>query len=161
MQPAVRAHFRRSLVLTFAAPAGQLAPLLPAYLTADTFDAAADGVPRAFLAVAMVQTECLRPAFLPAALGRDFFLAGYRLFARYRDVRGRRLRGLHVLRSATDSRLMHALGARLTTYGYRRCDVYDAARHAEPSIARARRAWGTRACCGGGRGSRPRCTWGS
>ena len=45
-----------------------------------------------FLAIAMVQTEALRPAFLPACFGRDFFLIGYRIFARYRTRAGRTLR---------------------------------------------------------------------
>lgn len=123
MQPAVRAHFRRSLVLAYAAPARLLAPLLPAYLTLDTYDGASDGKLRGFVAVAMVQTERLRPAFLPAWLGRGFFFVGYRVFVRYVDLRGRRLRGLYILRSATDSRLMTALGARLSTYAYRHVDA--------------------------------------
>jgi hypothetical protein len=70
----------------------------------------------AFLAIAMVQTERLHPAFLPEALGREFFLAGYRVFVR----RGGQ-RGLQILRSDTDRRLMVRLGNLLTQYHYRLC----------------------------------------
>jgi hypothetical protein len=71
----------------------------------------------------MVQTEALRPAFLPAWFGRDFFLAGYRIFARYKTRAGRTLRGLRILRSDTDNRLMAFFGNRLTHYNYRVAEV--------------------------------------
>src|SRR5437667_9636522 len=84
----VAAFFRHSLVLTYALPAAALAPFLPPGLSLDTHR----GI--GFLAIAMVQTEDLRPSFLPKAFGQDFFLSGYRIFARFRTKAGRRLRGL-------------------------------------------------------------------
>ncbi len=109
----VRATFERSVVLTFAFPHAQVAALLPPYLTPDTRD---DGW--AFAAVALVQTRALRPAGLPAVLGHDFMLAGYRLFARYTTGAGKRLRGLYILKSQTDKRRMTLLGNLFTHYGY-------------------------------------------
>jgi hypothetical protein len=106
----VVAHFRRSLVLTFACPPAVAAPMLAPGLTLDTWQG------HAFLAIAMVQTERLRPSFLPAALGRDFFLAGYRVFVRHGSQRG-----LQILRSDTDRRSMVRLGNMLTHYHYRLC----------------------------------------
>jgi len=73
----------------------------------------------AFLAIALVATEGLRPAFLPAFCGADCFLAGYRIFARY----GESLRGLRILRSYADRRLMILGGNLLTHYDYHRCEV--------------------------------------
>jgi len=72
-----------------------------------------------FVAVAMVDTQNLRPTFCPAAMGQDFFLTGYRIFARYRTAAGRTLRGLRILRSDTNRELMVRWGNRLTHYNYR------------------------------------------
>lgn len=71
------------------------------------------------MAIAMVQTEDLRPAFMPPWTGQNFFLAGYRIFARYRTTKGRALRGLRILRSDANRRLMVLAGNRLTHYQYR------------------------------------------
>jgi len=109
----VTAFFRRSLVLTYAFPADLLQPLLPPGLLLDSYR------DFGFLAIAMVQTERLRPSFLPAALGRDFFLTGYRIFTRLAGAAS--LRGLRILRSDTDSRWMAAAGNLLTHYHYRLC----------------------------------------
>src|SRR5438045_3942449 len=104
----VRAHFRHSLVLTYAFPAAILEALLPPGLVLDTYREFG------FLAIAMVQTQALRPSFCPALLGRDFFLSGYRIFCRYRTRAGRTLRGLRILRSDTDRRVMALFGNVLT-----------------------------------------------
>jgi hypothetical protein len=114
---AVKAWFRHSLVLTYALPAELLSPLLPPGLTLDTFEGFG------FLAVAMVQTRQLRPAFLPRAMGQDFFLAGYRIFTRFRTADGRLLRGLRILRSDTNRRRMVWGGNLLTHYQYRPAKV--------------------------------------
>ena len=113
----VKARFRRCLVLGFAFPKDLLEPLLPPGLSLDTYEG------NGFVAIALVQTEELRPFFVPRFLGRDFFLSGYRIFARYRTPGGRTLRGLRILRSDTDSRTMAFFGNLLTHYKYRHCDV--------------------------------------
>lgn len=110
---AVEAYFRWSLVLTYALPARVLQPLLPRGLTLDTYDQ------WGFLAIALVQTEDLRPKGLPRALGRDFFLSGYRVFTRFVRPGNQSLRGLRILRSDTDRRAMVRLGNLFTHYGYR------------------------------------------
>ncbi|MBI4661228.1 MAG: DUF2071 domain-containing protein [Verrucomicrobia bacterium] len=107
------AHFRHSLVLTYALPRACLEPLLPPGLI---LDARGDF---GFLAIAMVQTKSLRPSFCPRFLGQDFFLTGYRIFARYRTLNGRTLRGLRILRSDTDRKAMAHFGNLLTHYNYR------------------------------------------
>jgi SAM-dependent methyltransferase len=128
----VRAHFDHCLVLCYAFPAELLAPLLPPGLTLDTYDG------YGFVAVAMVQTRGLRPAFLPRRLGQDFFLTGYRVFVKFRTPGGpggRTLRGLHILRSNADRALMVAGGNLLTHYNYRRCGATLAASSRDLSIA--------------------------
>jgi hypothetical protein len=110
----IRAHLHASLVLAYAVPAQALRPLLPPGLMLDTFG------DFGFLAVALVETRNLRPAFLPASLGTSFFLSGYRIFARYKTNAGRTLRGLRILRSDTDRRSMQIFGNLLTHYGYER-----------------------------------------
>lgn len=109
----IQAHFRHSLVLTYALPREILEPLLPPGLTVDAHG------DFGFVAIALVQTEGLRPAPLPAFLGQRFFLTGYRIFARYTTPAGRRLRGLRILRSDTDRPLMAFFGNLLTHYNYR------------------------------------------
>jgi hypothetical protein len=109
---AVSAFFRRSLVLAYACPPESLESLVPPGLALDIWQG------HAFAAVAMVQAESLRPAFLPAASGRDFFLFGYRIFVRHGTCRG-----LHILRSLTDRRSMVRFGNLFTHYHYGFCRV--------------------------------------
>ena len=113
----VDAHFRDCVTLTYALPAEVLRPLLPPGLELETVDGCG------FVAVALVQTEALRPSVLPAAAGQHFFLAGYRVFTRFRTSNGRSLRGLRILRSDTDRALMVAAGNLLTHYNYHRCSA--------------------------------------
>jgi hypothetical protein len=87
---AVEAFFESSMVLSFAIPKEELQSLIPECLELDTFQDK-----WAFIAVAMVQTKGLRPKGFPAILGDDFFLTGYRIFVRYTNNAGKRLRGLY------------------------------------------------------------------
>jgi hypothetical protein len=111
----IAAHFRHSLVLTYAFPRDLLEPLLPPGLRLDTYGE------YGLVAVATVQTERLRPSFLPCAVGLDFFLIGYRIFVRVERTPS--LRGLYILRSAADRRAIVVLGNLLTHYRYRLADV--------------------------------------
>ena len=115
---AVEAHFESSIVLTFAAPKAALQHLIPECLELDTFNDE-----WAFIAVAMVQTKSLRPKGFPKILGSDFFLIGYRVFVRYTNHEGKRVRGLYILRSETDRRKMEFLGNTFTHYNYTTTDI--------------------------------------
>jgi hypothetical protein len=107
-------HFDHAMVLTWALPARRLMPLVPPGLDLDTYDEH-----WGFVVIAIAQTRYLRPAFLPAWAGRDYALAGYRIFVKHRDRAGRTRRGLHILRSDTDKRSMKLGGNLLTHYRYR------------------------------------------
>ena len=111
----IAAHFRHSLVLAYAFPRETLEPLLPPALELDTHGDCG------LAAAAFVQTERLRPAFMPEVLGLDFFLAGYRIFVRVAMQPS--LRGLYILRSDTDRRSMVFFGNALTQYRYRLADA--------------------------------------
>lgn len=113
----IDAHFDDCLTLTYAVPADVLRPLVPPGLQLETLRG------YGFIAVALVQTESLRPAWLPRVFGRNFFLAGYRVFVRMQAPDGRILRGLHILRSDANSALMVSAGNLLTHYNYRRCEA--------------------------------------
>lgn len=115
---AVEAYFESSLVFTYASPKEELQRFIPECLELDTFKDR-----WAFLAVAMVQTKNLRPKGFPAFFGNDFFLIGYRVFVRFTDQRGRRLRGLYILKSETDKLKMEMLGNIFTHYKYSTTDV--------------------------------------
>ena len=110
---AVEAYFKSSTVLTFAVPKEQLQNLIPECLELDTFNDK-----WAFVAVAMVQVTGLRPKGFPKFLGNDFFLIGYRIFVRYTNTVGKRLRGLYILKSETDQKKMEYLGNIFTHYNY-------------------------------------------
>lgn len=112
---AIAAHLRTCLTLTYALPPAPLRPLLPPGLALETFDGFG------LMAVAVVQTEALRPASWPAALGQTFFLAGYRVFTTFRRSSGPPLRGLRILRSDANRARMVAGGNLLTHYHYHRC----------------------------------------
>ena len=112
---AVSAHFRHSLVLAYALPASALEPLLPPTLEPDRHG------DLGFAAAAFVQTERMRPSSFPRAVGLDFFLGGYRIFVRVADRPS--LRGLYILRSDTDRRLLTFLGNLFTSYRYRTVDA--------------------------------------
>jgi Uncharacterized conserved protein (COG2071) len=122
----VVAHFRHSLVLAYAFPQEALRPLLPSGLVLDALD------DLGFAAVALVQTERLRPSFVPARVGQSFFLSGYRLFVRRAGQPS--LRGLYILRSDTDRRSMVVIGNLLTRYQYRLAQVSLAERPDELEI---------------------------
>ncbi len=115
----VVAHLRECLVLTYALPAETLAPLMPPGLVVDELRG------NGFVAIAMVQTEGLRPVPAPAWLGQNFLLCGYRVFARTQTGNGERtMRGLRILRSLTDRRTMAFFGNLLTHYNYHTADVH-------------------------------------
>lgn len=115
---AVEAYFKSSTVLTFAVPKEQLQNLIPECLELDTFNDK-----WAFVAVAMVQTTGLRPKGFPKFFGNDFFLIGYRIFVRYTNRAGKRLRGLYILKSETDKKKMEYLGNIFTHYNYTTTDI--------------------------------------
>lgn len=115
---AVEAFFESSLVLTFAFPKEQLQHLIPECLELDTFQDK-----WAFIAVAMVQTKDLRPKGTPKLIGNDFFLIGYRVFVRYANNKGKRLRGLYILKSETDKKKMAFMGNIFTHYNYTTTDI--------------------------------------
>lgn len=115
---AVEAFFESSLVLTFAVPKEELQNLIPECLELDVFQDK-----WAFVAVAMVQTKDLRPKGLPKLMGNDFFLIGYRVFVRYTNAAGKRLRGLYILKSETDKKKMQIMGNIFTHYNYTTTDI--------------------------------------
>ena len=115
---AVEAFFESSIVLSFAFPKEKLQHLIPECLELDTYE---DQF--AFIAVAMVQTNALRPKGFPKFLGNDFFLLGYRVFVRYRNSKGKNLRGLYILMSETNKRAMEFFGNIFTHYNYETIDI--------------------------------------
>lgn len=114
----VEAFFVSSTVLTFAAPKAAVQRLIPECLELDVFDDK-----WAFIAVAMVQTKGLRPKGFPRLLGNDFFLIGYRVFVRFTNRQGKRLRGLYILKSETDKKKMEFFGNIFTHYNYTTTDI--------------------------------------
>ncbi len=119
---AVEAFFEHSIVLAFAVPKEELAAMIPPCLELDTFDDK-----WAFIAAAMVKTRGLRPKGLTAFLGSDFFLVGYRIFVRYTNTEGKRIRGIYIIRSETNSKMLEFSGNIFTHYSYTTTDIKELA----------------------------------
>lgn len=115
---AVEAFFESSTVLTFAVEKQEISNLIPECLELDTFNDK-----WAFIAIAMVQTRDLRPKGFPKFMGNDFFLIGYRVFVRYTNTKGKRLRGLYILKSQTNKKKMEIMGNTFTHYNYTTTDI--------------------------------------
>ena len=115
---AVETFFNTSLVLTYAVAKEELQHLIPECLELDTFNDQ-----WAFVAVAMVDTKNLRPKGFPAFTGNDFILTGYRIFVRYTNYAGKRLRGLYILQSETNKKKMSFFGNIFTHYKYGTTDI--------------------------------------
>lgn len=115
---AVQAYFDSSLVLTFAVAKEELQAFIPECLSLDTFQDK-----WAFIAIAMVQTRGLRPKGFPEFMGNDFFLIGYRIFVRYTNNAGKRLRGLYIIKSETNKKKMEFFGNIFTHYNYTTTDI--------------------------------------
>lgn len=115
---AVETFFESSLVLTYAVPKEHLQSLIPPCLELDTFEDT-----WGFVAVALVQTKDLRPKGAPKFMGNDFFLAGFRIFVKFHNNRGKRLRGLYILKSETNKRKMSFFGNIFTHYNYSTTDI--------------------------------------
>jgi len=114
----VETYFKSSIVLTYAIPKEELQHLIPECLTLDTFEDK-----YAFIAIALVDTKNLRPKGFPTFLGNDFFLIGCRIFVRYTNNDGRKLRGLYILKSETNKNKMSVLGNIFTHYKYTTTDI--------------------------------------
>ena len=114
----VEAFFESSLVLTFAVPKQELQKLIPECLELDVFN---DKF--AFIAVAIVQTTGLRPKGFLKFLGGNFILIGYRVFVRYVNITGKKLRGLYILKSQTNKKKMEIFGNIFTHYNYTTTDI--------------------------------------
>lgn len=117
---AIDAFFDSSLIITFAVPKEELEQTIPECLQLDTFQDK-----WAFIAVAMVQTSHLRPKGFPKCMGNEFFLIGYRIFVRYVNESGKRLRGLYILKSETNKKKMEYLGNIFTHYKYSTTDIHQ------------------------------------
>jgi len=115
---AVEAFFESSLVITYAVPKDELEGLIPESLSLDLFKDK-----WAFVAIALVETKNLRPKSFPPIFGNDFLLVGYRIFVRYTNSKGKRLRGLYILKSQSDKMKMVRRGNLFTHYHYQRIDL--------------------------------------
>lgn len=112
------------LLITYALPGATLSKFLPAGLRLDEWSGLG------FVAAAFVQTRGLRPVLFPKFANRSYFFAGYRVFCRFVTRDGKELRGLKIIRSDTDKKLMVKIGNLLAHYNYHLAEV-DVQRNAE------------------------------
>ena len=115
---AVETTFEASIVLTYAVAKEELEKLIPACLQLDTFDNQ-----WGFVALALVSSKKLRPKGFPEFMGDDFILAGYRIFVRYTNPKGKIFRGLYILKSETNKPKMSFFGNIFTHYNYTTTDI--------------------------------------
>ncbi|WCL48866.1 DUF2071 domain-containing protein [Leptospira sp. GIMC2001] len=116
----IAADFDHSIVLTFAIPLEELEPFVPKPLTIDSYQNK-----YGFLAIAMVKTRNLRYKGLPRFMGNDFYLIGYRIFVKYKNLEAKNRRGLYILKSETNRKKMEFLGNIFTHYNYSTRDIQE------------------------------------
>ncbi len=109
---AVKAWFECFVVLVYAVDKEKAAAMLPPPLMHEVHNG------KALMAAAFVDTRKLRPAFLPGWLGANFNLAGYRHMVSYKRNNGKVIRGLKIIRSATNKKYMQRGGDTLTEYRF-------------------------------------------
>ncbi|HMQ78013.1 MAG TPA: DUF2071 domain-containing protein [Ignavibacteria bacterium] len=114
----VETFFENSLVLTYAVPMAELEKFIPECLELDVFKDK-----WAFLAVALVKTKKLRPKGFPEFTGNDFILIGYRVFVTFTNSKGKKMRGLYILKSQTNKKKMEFWGNIFTHYNYTTTDI--------------------------------------
>lgn len=115
---AVETTFETSVVLTFAVAKNELLPLIPSCLQLDTFNDQ-----YGFVALALVSSKNLRPKGFPEFMGSDFILAGFRVFVKYKNLKGKIFRGLYILKSETNRSQMSFFGNLFTHYNYATTDI--------------------------------------
>ena len=108
----VQTSFRECHLVNFAIDPAALARVLPAPLVPDVY---AD---RAWLSVVIAQMSAMRPVGVPEALGITYNQVVYRAVVRHGNARG-----VHFLRSDTDSRLMSALGNAMSFFAFHHADI--------------------------------------
>jgi hypothetical protein len=114
----VSAYFKHSIVLTYSLPKELLIDHIPEPFILDTFQ---DKF--AFVAVAIVETQNLRPSIMPSYFGNNFILIGIRIFVKYININQKKLRGLFILKSQTNKKIMEYLGNCFTKYKYDTIDI--------------------------------------
>jgi hypothetical protein len=115
---AVETFFESSVVLTFSVPKETLQALIPPCLELDVLHDK-----WGFVAAALVTTKKLRPKGFPEFMGNDFILIGFRIFVRYKNIAGKRLRGLYIIKSETNKTRMSFFGNLFTHYNYTTTDI--------------------------------------
>jgi len=115
---AVETTFETSVVLTYAVRKSELEPLIPSCLQLDSYDGQ-----WGFVAVALVACKNLRPKGFPEFMGDDFILAGYRVFVKYVNAKGKVFRGLYIIKSETNKPKMSFFGNIFTHYNYTTTDI--------------------------------------
>lgn len=108
----IKARFDFFLVLLYAVDLQKAKELLAAPLVHEEHNG------KGLMAVAFVKTTHFRPAFLPSWLGMSFTLTGFRHMASYRRTNGKMIRGLKIIRSFTDKKIMVKSGAGLSEYQF-------------------------------------------
>ena len=108
----VRTLFRDCHLVNFSIDPDVLARALPAPLKPSLF---AD---RAWLSVVIAQMSGMRPVGVPAPLGITYNQVVYRAVVRHGDARG-----VHFLRSDTDSRVMSALGNAMSFFAFHHAQI--------------------------------------
>jgi len=108
----VRAHFDIFLVLVYAVNKEKAEALLPPPLIHETHNG------KALMAVAFVKADKFRPSFFPSLFSMSFNLAGFRHMAKYVTTAGKTIRGLKIIRSATNKKIMVSGGDELTQYKF-------------------------------------------
>ncbi len=108
----VKAWFDFFVVLFFSIDKDNTTKLIPYPLELDLHNG------NAIFAVAIVKTKNFRPSFLPAWMGMNFNLVGYRFLTTWKKSEGKTMRGLKIIMSQTNQKIMKIVGDKITQYKF-------------------------------------------
>ena len=108
----IRVHFDFFLVLIYAVDKEKAEALLPKPFIHETYG------DKAIMAVAFAKANRFRPSFFPKFLGLAFNFAGFRHMAKYQQKSGKTIRGLKIIRSVSNKKMMVRGGDELTQYKF-------------------------------------------
>lgn len=108
----VKAWFDFFVVLFFSIDKNNTISQIPAPLELDLYK------DHGIFAIAIVKTKKFRPAFLPSWIGMNFNLVGYRFLTTYKGDDLKTIRGLKIVKSQTNQKIMQWIGDKLTQYKF-------------------------------------------
>jgi len=108
----MRTTWQEAICWNWAVDPDRLRAIVPSVLEVDVVH------DRAWVTVAMSRLDDMRPAYVPAGAGWNFYQVSHRAHVKYVDYKGEVRRGCYFVRSYTNSPIMNAIGNSLPEFRF-------------------------------------------